>query len=59
MKRTANKLPPIHSAAYIQSWLVRLKEDRRLVVQAAAAAQKAADFILGKQIMQPETEDGE
>jgi antirestriction protein ArdC len=37
-----------NSAAYIQSWLARLKEDRRLIVQAAAAAQKAADFILGK-----------
>jgi antirestriction protein ArdC len=37
-----------NSAAYLQSWLARLKEDRRLIVQAAAAAQKAADFILGK-----------
>ena len=36
-----------NSAAYIQSWLKRLKDDRRLVVQAAAQAQKAADFILG------------
>jgi antirestriction protein ArdC len=48
-----------NSAAYIQSWLARLKEDRRLVVQAAAAAQRAADFILDKQFTQPETEDGE
>ena len=37
-----------NSAAYIQSWLQRLKEDRKLVVQASAQAQKAADFILGK-----------
>ena len=37
-----------NSAAYVQAWLARLKEDRRLIVQAAAAAQKAADFILGK-----------
>ena len=37
-----------NSAAYIQAWLARLKEDRRLIVQAAAAAQKAADYILGK-----------
>ena len=36
-----------NSTAYIQSWLKRLKDDRRLVVQAAAQAQKAADFILG------------
>jgi antirestriction protein ArdC len=48
-----------NSAAYIQSWLGRLKDDRRLIVQAAAAAQKAADFILCKQFGQPEKEDGE
>jgi antirestriction protein ArdC len=34
------------SAGYIQHWLERLKEDRKLVVQAAAQAQKACDFIL-------------
>ncbi|HEY6261013.1 MAG TPA: zincin-like metallopeptidase domain-containing protein, partial [Nitrospiraceae bacterium] len=34
------------SAGYIQSWLARLKDDKRLVVQAAAQAQKACDFIL-------------
>ena len=44
-----------NSAAYLQSWLARLKEDRRLIVQAAAAAQKAADFILNKQFGQPES----
>ena len=38
-----------NSAAYVQSWLKRLKDDVRLVVQAAAQAQKAADFIIGKQ----------
>jgi len=38
-----------NSAAYIKSWLERLKDDTRLVVQAAAQAQKAADFILGRQ----------
>jgi antirestriction protein ArdC len=38
-----------NSAAYVQAWLQRLKDDRRLVVHAAAQAQKAADFILGKQ----------
>ena len=37
-----------NSASYIQSWLGKLKEDRKLVVHAAAAAQRAADFILGK-----------
>jgi antirestriction protein ArdC len=44
-----------NSAAYVQSWLVRLKDDRRLVVQAAAQAQKAADFILDRQHGQEET----
>jgi antirestriction protein ArdC len=37
-----------NSAAYIKSWLNRLKDDPRLVVQASAQAQKAADFILDK-----------
>ena len=37
-----------NSAAYVASWLQRLRDDRRLVVQAAAQAQKAADFILGR-----------
>lgn len=35
------------SASYIQNWLQRLKNDRKLVVQAATQAQKACDFILG------------
>lgn len=34
-----------NSAAYIQGWLKQLKDDRKLVIHAAAAAQKAADFI--------------
>ena len=34
------------STSYIQHWLARLKEDRKLVVHAAAQAQKACDFIL-------------
>jgi antirestriction protein ArdC len=36
-----------NSAAYLQSWLTRLREDARLLVIAAAQAQKAADYILG------------
>jgi antirestriction protein ArdC len=43
------------SAAYIQSWLERLKDDRRLVVHAATQAQKACDFILD---VQREVEEG-
>ena len=34
------------SASYIQNWLEQLKDDRKLVVHAAAQAQKACDFIL-------------
>lgn len=34
------------SASYIQNWLEQLKNDRKLVVHAAAQAQKACDFIL-------------
>ncbi|MDA2924023.1 zincin-like metallopeptidase domain-containing protein [Acidobacteria bacterium AH-259-L09] len=37
-----------NSAAYIQGWLRRLRNDKRMVVFAAAQAQKAADFILEK-----------
>jgi antirestriction protein ArdC len=36
-----------NSAAYIASWLTRLRNDSTLVVHAAAQAQKAVDFILG------------
>ena len=38
-----------NSASYINSWLRSLEEDSRLVVQAAAQAQKAADYILGEE----------
>jgi len=37
-----------NSASYVASWLKRLKDDSKLVVNAAAQAQKAADWILGK-----------
>jgi antirestriction protein ArdC len=36
-----------NSAAYLHGWLEQLRNDRTLIVQAAAQAQKAADFILG------------
>jgi antirestriction protein ArdC len=34
--------------AYINGWLRQLKEDKRLVITAAGAAQKAADWIRGE-----------
>lgn len=45
-----------NSAAYVASWLQRLKNDCKLVVQAAAQAQHAADFILGKGQTQEESQ---
>jgi antirestriction protein ArdC len=35
------------SAAYIQGWATSLQNDKKLIVQAASQAQKAANFILG------------
>ena len=35
-----------NSAAYIASWLKALKDDKTLLIQAAAAAQKSTDYIL-------------
>jgi antirestriction protein ArdC len=42
-----------NSAAYLASWIRRLKGDPRLVIIAAASAQKAVDYILNRK---PETE---
>ena len=36
------------SAAYVGGWLQALKNDRRMVVLAAAQGQKAADFVLNR-----------
>jgi antirestriction protein ArdC len=41
-----------NSAAYLKTWIERLKSDSRLLVSAASHAQKAADFIQGKGIDQ-------
>jgi antirestriction protein ArdC len=38
------------SASYIQNWLGALRNDKRMVVIAAAQAQKAADYILGREV---------
>jgi antirestriction protein ArdC len=37
-----------NSATYLKGWLGAVKGDSRLIVTAASAAQRAADFILGK-----------
>ncbi|MEM6504054.1 MAG: ArdC-like ssDNA-binding domain-containing protein [Planctomycetota bacterium] len=38
-----------NAAAYVQSWLQRLRDDKQLVVTAAGKAQKAADYVLGRE----------
>ena len=43
-----------NSAAYINGWLKALKNDKTLLVHAAAAAQRASDYILN---VTPTTED--
>lgn len=42
------------SAAYIAGWLRKLREDKTLIVSAASAAQKAADFIAPREIEEEE-----
>lgn len=37
-----------NSAAYLAGWLRALRDDKRLIVSAAARAQRAADYILGE-----------
>jgi len=38
-----------NSAAYVRNWTETIREDRRAVVVAAGKAQKAADYILGRE----------
>ena len=42
-----------NSAAYVQHWLAQLQSDFKLIVQAAAQAQKAADFVLNTKFETP------
>ena len=37
-----------NSAAYIQSWLKRLRNDNKLIARAASAARKATDYIMAR-----------
>ena len=43
-----------NSAAYLEGWLKQFQNDRTLIVYAAAQAQKAADFILGRTFAESE-----
>jgi antirestriction protein ArdC len=51
-----------HHAGYLASWLQVLNNDRKLIVQAAAAAQKATDRVLGseygKDVADPTPKEG-
>ncbi len=44
-----------NSAAYVKSWLEQLRNDKALIVHAAAQAQKAADYILGTTFAEVQT----
>ncbi|HEY1601467.1 MAG TPA: zincin-like metallopeptidase domain-containing protein [Pirellulales bacterium] len=46
----------VNQAAYVAGWLHRLRGDARLVVEAAAQAQKAADWLLGQSTAEQATE---
>ena len=43
----ANEHTDRNTTAYIQNWVEKLEEDNRLIVHAAANAQRAVDLILG------------
>lgn len=46
------------SASYLDNWTRQLKGDKRLVVNAAGAAQRSADWILGTTFNESATPDG-
>jgi antirestriction protein ArdC len=37
-----------NQAAYLSGWLARLRADRKLLIHAAAQAQRAADYVLNR-----------
>jgi antirestriction protein ArdC len=37
-----------NQAGYLAGWLKKLRDDRKLLIQAAAQAQRAADYILNR-----------
>ncbi len=48
----ANENTERNTTAYIGNWIPKLEEDNRLIVHAAANAQRAVDSILGKRAFQ-------
>ena len=55
----ATKHTEQNTAAYIQNWVRKLEQDNRLIVQAAASAQRAVDLITGHHFEGQNTEEGE
>lgn len=49
-----------NTTSYIQNWISKLEQDDRLIVQAAASAQRAVDLITGHSLetQNPEEEEG-
>lgn len=48
-------MPEAHHAAYIQSWLKALNDDKRFIFSAASHAQKAVEYIQALQPPKPST----
>jgi antirestriction protein ArdC len=48
-----------NTAAYLQHWISALRQDNRLIVQAAAAAQRAVDMITGEWLAGNDDEEGD
>ena len=46
-----------NNTAYIQSWMTKLKNDKRFVIYASGKAQQAVDFILKIQQTEREPEN--
>lgn len=44
------------NAAYVESWLSAMKEDKRTIFRAASEAQKAVDFIMATAALTVETD---
>lgn len=48
-----------NSVAYIQSWAAKLRSEPQWVIKAGSAAQKAADFVLGRKAQSEEESEDE
>jgi antirestriction protein ArdC len=57
MAGIANEHTDRNTTAYIQSWIAELEGDNRLIVHAAANAQRAVDLIVGTTLEEEITEE--